>query len=114
MVSSRVAAALGKGDFIPNRPGSLSLGYDLWARHENGDVILHCGGNAGWFDWFRPVQDGDTPDFTLAIAGRAYCLVRGVDLDHLPAGFEPVSAAGHLPGRPLRRTFIHEAHGASE
>lgn len=75
----RLAKVLKQGEFIPSKPGALSFGYDLWARHENGDVILHCGGNAGWFDWFTPVKPGDAPDFELTIDGRQYRLVRGVD-----------------------------------
>ena len=87
--------------FAKNRAGALDFGYDLWARHANGDVILHCGGkDAGWFDWFTPVQPGDAPDFKVTIEGRAFRLVRGVDV--LPTGFEPVPHPGHGPGRPTR------------
>lgn len=95
-LAGRFAKELKKGDFIPSKPGSLAFGYDLWASHENGDVILHCGGNAGWFDWFTPVQVGDRPGFRIVIDGRAYRLVRGVDA--LLSGFEIVGPSGR--GRP--------------
>jgi hypothetical protein len=102
--AKRLAAQLAKGDFIPSKHGNLSAGYDLWARHANGDVIVHCGGNAGWFDWFTPVARGDEPDFVLVIEGRDYRLVRGVD--EIPEGFSIVGAPGHgglrRVGRPSR------------
>jgi hypothetical protein len=85
--AKRVAAALGQGEFIPSKPGTIGFGYSLWARHENGDVIVHCGANAGWFDWFTPVLPGDAPDFELTIEDRQYRLVRGVDT--IPATFLP-------------------------
>ena len=113
-LAGRFAKELAKGDFIPSKPGALGVGYDLWARHENGDVILHC--TAGWFDLFRPVQPGDAPDFELAIEGRSYRLVRGVDA--IPSGFVMVEHPGEggLPprsfGRPSRQPF--EEQGASE
>ena len=96
--AKKVAAQLAKGDFIPNKPGAIGHGYDLWARHPNGDVILHCGGNAGWFDWFTPAWQ-ERPDFVLTIDGEDYQLVRGVDVDHMPAGFEVISASQGLKVR---------------
>lgn len=86
------------GDFIPSRIGTLGVGYDLVARHPNGDVVLHCGGNAGWLDWFTPVAAGESADFEVVITGRAYRLVRSVDA--LPAGFEPIIPDLHKRGRP--------------
>lgn len=98
---TRLIEALRKGDFIPSRLGSIGFGYDLWAKHPNGDVIVHCGGNAGWFDWFTPIQNGEQADFELVIAGRAYRLVRGVD--DIPAGFARIGDDGirHSPNRDV-------------
>lgn len=97
----RLAAELGKGDFIPSRFGSIGFGYDLWATHPNGDVIVYCGGNARWFDWFRPVQPGDDPDFELTINGRQYRLVRGVD--DIPSQFKrPSQEASPSFAQPVK------------
>lgn len=100
--AERLAKVLKGGEFVPNRPGSLGSGYELWARHrETADVMLHCGGNAGWFDWFTPVGLGEAHAFTVAIEGRAYRLVRGVDA--VPAIFEQVIAVAQPHARQVRR-----------